>query len=160
MRVALGVVTALVVASGAAFAEPAPKIDTGFDIALKLDLDLVPIERVRLSLGKRLQQQMTLWTNEFGSRLNLLTGDMVDMRFDVRGKRGWLRVGTLSSRGGFMINGRVRIRGTVARIKPRLTLALRSTSLDLELPAIEIASQNVQGERSVELRVPIIEGRF
>lgn len=146
--------------SGLAAANPAPRVSTGVDIALKLDTDLVPVERVQPSLSKRLQQQMTLWTNELGSHLNLLTGDIVDMRFDVRQRRGWLRVGTLSSRGGFVMSGRIKVNGTVARIRPRLTLALRSSSLELELPPIEIATQNVQGERSVELRVPIFEGRF
>jgi hypothetical protein len=160
VRLIWGVAAVLVTAAGSALANPAPRVSTGVDIALELDLDLVPMPRVRPSLGKQLQQKMTLWTNELGAHLNLLTGDMLDMRFDVTSKRGWLRVGALSSRGGFVMSGRVKVRGTVARIKPRLTLALRSSSLELELPAIEVATQNVQGERSVELRVPIFEGRF
>ena len=153
-------VLALALTSSSAAADPSPRLSTGVDLALRLDEELVPSTRVRPSLGKRLQAKMTLWTNELGAHLNVLTGDMVDMRFDVLEKRGWLRVGTVSSRGGFAFSGRVRVRGSVARIRPRLTLALRDSSLELELPPVEIATQNVQGERSVEVRLPIFEGRF
>lgn len=142
-----------------ALAEPSPRITTGVDLALRLDHNLVPV-RVRPSLGKQLENKMTLWTNELGDHLNALTGDMLDMHFDVRHRRGWLRIGSVSSRGGFLFRGRIKIRGTVARIRPKLTLALRDSSLELELPPIEIASQNVRGERSVEVRLPIFEGRF
>lgn len=147
-------------AAGPAAAEPSPRISTGVDLALRLDVDVVPMRRIRPSLGKQLQNKMTLWTNELGAHLNLLSGDMLDMRFDVRHKRGWLRVGALSSRGGFVINGRVKVRGSVARIRPKLTLALRDSSFELQLPPIEIATQSVRGERSVEVRLPIFEGTF
>lgn len=148
--------------AGPAAADPGARrhrdaADRALDHAL--ELRLARLAR-RPSLGHQLQAKLSLWGNELGDQLQLLTLDLVDLDFDVLSRRADLRLGTVTQRVGFLINGHIQMRGNVARIKTRLTLGLEDSHFELDLPTFEVASQSVQGERSVELRVPILEGSF
>ena len=133
----------------------------GADITkLQLEAELRSSSAAKKSLGRHVTDKLTLWGNEVGGHVNLLTLDMVDMRFNARKRRAAIRVGALAERLGLQINGDIKVRSNVARVKSSIALGLNGRSFRLDLPVFEVVSQNVRGERSVELRLPIIEGRF
>lgn len=146
----------MALAAQPARAEPEPE---SLSLDLELDGELARLAG-RPSLGRQLKTKLTLWGNELGSHLNLLTMDLLDLELDVHLRHANLRLGTVTPRLGFRLAGDIQMRGDVARVKTRLTLGLRQRTLELDLPTFEIASQSVEGERSVELRLPILEGSF
>lgn len=133
----------------------------GADVGeLQLEAELRTSASKKKSLGRHLTDKITLWGNELGTHVNVLTLDMVDMRFNARQRRAAIRVGALAEQLGLRINGDIKVRSNVARVKSSIALGLRGRNLRFDLPVFEVVSQNVLGERSVELRLPIIEGRF
>ena len=61
---------------------------------------------------------------------------------------------------GLQVYSDIKVRANVARVRTSLALGLQGLKFNIELPVFEITSHDVGGERSVELRLPIIEGTF
>lgn len=157
--VRLAVITALVALGGSTTAVADPPVDDADPIDINLDFRLSRA-RKPLSLSRHMTDKLTLWSNEIGGHLSLLTLDLVDMRFDVRRRHAALRLGALSPDVGLRLDSAIIVRGNVARVNASLALAVAGRRLELEIPTFEVVTQNVRGERSVEVRVPLIEGRF
>ena len=133
----------------------------GADVAdLELEADLEAHMDAKKSLGRHLTDKLTLWSNELGTHVNMLTLDLVDLQFDMQRRNAHVRVGALSENVGLRVAGNIRVRANVARIRSSLALAIRGQRYRFELPVFEVTSQDVGGERSVEVRVPIVFGRF
>jgi len=163
---ALLVAAALAGTAGLAHADFGPSESEG-DAApgavvadLQLEASLDARTGLKRSVGYHLTEKATLWSNELGTHLNMLTMDLVDLNFDVRKRRANVRVGALTDSGGLRIDGRIKVRSNVARIQSSLALGLRGQTYQIDLPVFEVVTQDVGGERSVELRLPIIYGHF
>ncbi len=159
----LSIACALAIAGAAGLAEAdmGPPADGG-PIGARLELHASLDSRAghKKSMGRHLTDKLTLWSNELGSHLNLLTVDMIDFHFDVRKRYANVRIGGLSDGTGVQVDGDIKVRHNVARIRSKLALGVRGQTLRFELPVFEVTSQDVGGQRSVELRLPIIEGTF
>jgi hypothetical protein len=162
VRLVLAAAMAMTLGVPSAAADPVVRaeiVPAGLDLGVDLQLQ-IKTRTKKPSLGRRVKTQLTLWSNELGAHLNVLTLDLVDLRFDVARRHAAVRLGGLSPRLGFLVDGDIVVRRGVARVQTRLTLGLEGKTLELDLPAFELASQNVQGERSVEVRLPVFEGTF
>jgi hypothetical protein len=112
------------------------------------------------SLKVQVTRNLTLLGDELGFHLSTLTADLVRFRFDFEKKYGRFKVGGGGDSFLFQLDGDVEVHGSVARIRSRLDLGLGGERLSLDLPEMDLATQTVAGERAVELRLPIFEGRF
>jgi hypothetical protein len=114
-----------------------------------------------ITLEQRLTRNFTLLSNEMGLHLRNLSGEVIDMKFDLGGRRAKINLG--GGDGGHLrlrLHSSVIMHGKIARIATKVDLALFGKPLQLELPEFEIVPQTLDGRSWVELRVPIVEGRF
>ncbi len=115
----------------------------------------------RLTLSQQVQDQITETLNQIGGHLDVLSSDMVAVKFDVRKRRAWVRVG-----GGdeqyltFRLASDVLFTDGVARVNTRVDLAFRGRKLQFELPEMEMVPASYRGERGVEVRLPLLRRRF
>jgi hypothetical protein len=115
----------------------------------------------RPSLSARVKGNLTLMTGQLGLHVSNLTADLVRFNFDFARKFGQFKVGGGASDSFlFRIDGDVEVHGSVARITSRLDLGIGGERLTIDLPDMDLATQTVAGERAVELRLPVFEGRF
>ncbi len=142
---ALGVVGAVALCGGTAQADK---------------LELPEPVAARVSLKDRVTKNLTLMSNEMGLHMKTLTGDMVDMTFDVRARKARVKLNAGSEGLSLNLDSKLVMRGKIARVSTTLDLDLFGESLSLDLPDFELVPQSWQGQRWVEFRVPIIEGRF
>ncbi len=150
LRWALGVVCASALCAGVLCA--------GTAYADKLTELPEPVARV--SLKDRVTRNLTLMSNEMGLHVKTLTGEMIDMTFDVRGRKARLKLNAGSESLLLNLDSKIVMRGKIARVSTTLDLSLFGESLTLDLPDFELVPQSWQGQRWIEFRVPIIEGRF
>jgi hypothetical protein len=134
----------------------AATFDAGEDSLL-----VAPLIPKRRSLSGRVVDNLTVLGDELGLHLSALTADLVRFDFDFAQKHGRFKLGggtgeTLLLR----VDGDVQVQGSVARIKSRVDLGLAGEQLSFQLPDLDLATQSVQGERAVELRLPLVEGKF
>ncbi len=120
----------------------------------------LPEPVARVSLKDRVTKNLTLMSNEMGLHMKNLTGDMVDMTFDVKARKARLKLNAGSESLSLNLDSKVVMHGKIARVSTTLDLGLFGDTLSLDLPDFELVPQSWQGQRWVEFRVSIIEGRF
>lgn len=115
----------------------------------------------RLKLSARVKANLNQYSNEAAFQLSEMTLGMLDMRFDLKRKGAHLNLG-----GGDPESFRLRIDSNVligkgrARIQARLDLAIAGHRWAVEVPDLDLDTENVSGERAVMLSLPLIEGKF
>jgi hypothetical protein len=115
----------------------------------------------RLKLSTKIQANLNQYTNDAAFQLSNLTMGMLDMRFDLQSKRARLNLG-----GGDPDSFRLHLDSDVligkgrARIQARVELAIAGHSLEVEVPDLDLDTENVSGERAVMLSLPLVEGNF
>jgi hypothetical protein len=121
----------------------------------------VPDPGPTLSLKTRLTKNFTLLSNEMGLHLKNLSGELIDMKFDIGGRRAKINLGGGDDeRLKLRVNSNVVMRGKIARVSAKVDLGLFGDRFQLELPDFEIVPQTLDGRSWVEFRVPLIEGTF
>lgn len=125
------------------------------------DVPAVPEPAMDSSAKAHMYAGLDLLSDELNLHLTTLTGDMVDIKFDARGKNAKLRLG-----GGdaetfqLSLNGDVVFHGSVARVDAKLDVSFLGEQLSLELPDFEVVPRTLDGRHYVEVRVPVLEGSF
>lgn len=115
----------------------------------------------RLKLSQQITDQLTELGNFIGSHMNVLSDDVLGLRFDGRKRRARVRVGTGEGQYlRFKLDSAWHFSAGRARIQTRINLGLGTRELDLELPDMEMLPSNVYGERGVEVRLPLFERRW
>lgn len=115
----------------------------------------------RLKLSQQITDELTELGNFLGTHINVLSDDILAMKFDGRNRYARIRLGTgegdylrfrLDSDWYFM-KGK-------ARVQARLDVGIGTHQLHLELPDIDMVPASYRGERGVEIRLPIYERRW
>ena len=88
---------------------------------LTLQADIDSRVALRRGLGFQIKTTASDLGNEVGSHLSLLTGNLLDLELDVHNKHANIRIGAMS-KSVMQINGHVRMRRDVARIRGSLEL--------------------------------------
>lgn len=93
--------------------------------------------------------------------LRAATLDLLDVRFDVRQRHALLRLGgEIGDSFALRLDGKVVWRDGGARIATRLELGVAGERMSLRIPDFYLAPCNVNGQSGVEVRVPVLEGKF
>lgn len=114
-----------------------------------------------LSLSQQILDHINDVTNTIGYHLDILSHDMLTLKMDLRRRRAYVRVG-----GGdeqyltFRLASDVLFTDGLARINTRIDLAFRGRKLQLELPETEILPTSYNGDRGVEIRLPLFRRRW
>lgn len=108
------------------------------------------------SLGVQITDRLTWLCNTLGQHLDLLSGDLVQLRFDGRQRRAHVRLGGGTSDAlQIQLDGDVQFDDANARVRARIDLALRGHLLHLDLPDFEMSPAEYRGDRGVQLRLPV-----
>lgn len=113
------------------------------------------------SWSERIADAMSEAGDELGDHLRVLSGESVDMAVDGRKRTASLRM-----RAGSPGNVSVGVASDVkfshgkARVAARVHLAVFGKSVDWTLPEFELVPRSYQGNRYVELRVPVFDLKF
>ena len=98
---------------------------------------------------------------ELALHLNALTFDKLAMDFDAHARRARFRLTTGQSETlSFRIDSDVEFKSGYARVNARVALGLAGRSFALELPQFDLVPRSFDGERYVEIRLPLIYTRF
>lgn len=112
----------------------------------------------RLKLSEQITDELTELGNLLGAHLDVLSSDMLGVRFDGRRRLARVRLGG-ADRGERLLTlrfaGDVHFTAGVARIQARLDLGVAGHVMQLELPDVEMAPASYRGERGVEVRLPL-----
>ena len=121
----------------------------------------VPPPPAHLTLSYQVKENLTLYSNELGTHLSNLSFNLVNLRFDAHTQRARLRLGgDFGKQLSLRIDGDVRFTGGMARVKTRVALGFVGRQLAFELPDFEMVPRSFGGERWVEVRLPVVEGKF
>ncbi len=150
----LGWVAVLVTAGGAVVVAPAPaRADEAAFVG--------PPELVR---ARPMREQLADVFDEVGAaideHLGVLTNDVLDLRLDTRHRRGRIRVRGEVARAALALDSAVRWERGGAHVTARIDLRLGDHAVRIDVPEFEVRPTSVDGERGVEVRVPLITGTF
>ena len=125
------------------------------------EADGLPPPPIELSMSYQLKERLTLYSGELGQHLNALSFNLVDFDFNAHTRRAKLRLGgELGTQLSLRIDGDVRFQHGLARVATRVELGVVGRQFRLELPDFEMVPRTWAGERWVEVRLPLLEGRF
>ncbi|MBK7538973.1 MAG: hypothetical protein IPI49_27125 [Myxococcales bacterium] len=114
-----------------------------------------------VSLSDQLLDELSDFGNEVGAHLDTLSMELLALRVDGRRRR--VHVGV---RGGerqylsFRVGSELHFVDGLARVTTQIELGIAGHLLEVELPLLEVAPTAYRGERGVEIRLPILSGRF
>jgi len=115
----------------------------------------------RLSMSQQLTDYFTELGNTIGGHVDVLSNDMIGMRFDGRRRRAFVRVGMVESQYlTFRIASDVQFTQGLARITTRVDLVVAGRNLHLELPEVEMLPTEYHGDRGVQVRLPLFKRTF
>ena len=120
----------------------------------------IPTTR-QLTLSQQLTDSLTELGNTLGYHLDLLSNDMLALRFDGRHKRARVKFGVIDSDYvTFKFDSVVHFTAGMARIQARLDVGIAGHVMHVDLPDMEMLPAEYHGERGVELRVPLYQHYF
>lgn len=112
-------------------------------------------------LSQQIVDQLTELGNQLGYHLDVLSLDLIALRVDGRRRR--VHLGVAAGERGFLsfqLGSDFHFVDGLARVTTRIDLGIAGRTLELELPEVELAPASYRGERGVEVRLPIVKGRF
>ncbi len=108
-----------------------------------------------------LYNHLTELGNMLGQHVDVLSYDMVAMKFDARRQRAWLRVGGGEERYlTFRIASDVHFTEGLANVRARVDLGVAGRTFHFELPSFEMAPVEYRGSYGVEVRLPLFRRDF
>ena len=158
MRHALAVAVVVAATSGATTSVHA---DDQRDLLLSDRWHDIPTTGRQLKLSQQITDQLTELGNFIGSHMNVLSDDVLGLKFDGRKRRARLRFGTGEGQYlRFKFDSNWHFSKGMARIQARVDLGIGTHQFRLELPDFEMLPTSVYGERGVEVRLPLFERRW
>lgn len=109
----------------------------------------------------RLAEKMTLAGDELGLHLRAITFNSIDMNFD-----GHKRIAHLRMQAGEVkkfalgIDSDVAFKKGYARVNATVKLGVAGKSWQLEVPEFDVVPRSWDGERYVEVRLPVVDFSF
>ena len=154
-RVGLLVGVLLAASVGVASADPPAVVDE--------NSEFVPAEKIDRGPGWswRLAEKMTLAGDELSLSLRALTFDTMDLKFDghTRHARMKMQAGRTDAFSlGF--DSDIAFKAGYASVDAKLHLAVMGRAYTLDLPKFDVVPRSYEGDRYVELRVPVIDFKF
>ena len=111
--------------------------------------------------GWRLAEKMTLAGDELSLSLRALTFDTMDLKFDGHTRRARMRMNTgRSDSFALGFDSDIDFKNGYASVDATLHLAVMGRSYKLDLPKFDVVPRSYEGDRYVELRVPVIDFKF
>ena len=115
----------------------------------------------RLSMSQQLTDYFTELGNTIGSHVDVLSMDMIGMRFDGRRRKAFVRVGMGDEQYlTLRIASDVQFTAGGAHINTRVDLTVAGRGLHLELPEVEMVPTEYHGDRGVQVRLPLFKRTF
>jgi hypothetical protein len=111
-----------------------------------------------LRLSQQITDELTELGNFIGSHVNVLSDDLLGMKFDGRRRYARIRLGTGDGELlRFKVDTDWHFANGKARVHTRVDLGLGQHQFHLELPDMEMLPASYHGERGVEIRLPLFE---
>ena len=148
----------LLAASGVAAADP-----TATPAVVDDDHQFIPPEKIERGPGWswRLAEKMTIAGDELSLSLRALTFDTMDLKFDGHTRRARMRMNAGKTDSfSFGIDGDIAFKRGYAQVDATFHLAVMGRSYKLDLPTFDVVPRSYEGDRYVELRVPVIDFKF
>ena len=111
-----------------------------------------------LSLSQTIQSNLTLMSLELNDHLGKLSFDLVDLKFDVTGKRAKFRLGGGDEGFGLKLDSDIKFQSGYARVQTTIDLRIAGEGFSFTLPEVDMVPRSADGE--YEIRWPIFKGRF
>lgn len=148
----------LVVCATLAFLAGAARADDDVEYVGMTDVgDLDPI---RPKVSEQIADSVTELGDEVDAHLGALSAGVVTLRFDGRSREIHLGFDLEGDNASFSFRSDVHVRGGVARVDARIDLRLVGRHVHFDIPDFEVAPRSHDGDRYVEVRIPIFTGRF
>lgn len=115
----------------------------------------------RLQLSQQITDELTELGNFIGTHVNVLSDDILGMKFD--GRRRWARIRFGTGEGEYLrfkLDSDWYFARGKARVQARVDLGIGEHQLHLELPDIDMVPASYHGERGIEIRLPLVERRW
>jgi hypothetical protein len=121
--------------------------------------DVPPSQRLKLST--QITDELTELGNFIGSHVNVLSDDILMMKFDGRRRYARIRFGTGEGQYlRFRFDSDWYFTQGKARVLSRVDLGIGKHQFHLELPDIDMVPASYRGDRGVEVRLPLFERRW
>lgn len=115
----------------------------------------------RTSFSDQVTLQLTELGNMLGYHLDVLSNDMLALRFDGQHRRARVKFGMIDSDFvTFKFDSVVHFSDGLAKIQARIDVGIAGHVVHVDLPDMEMAPTEYHGERGVELRVPLYQRFF
>jgi len=115
----------------------------------------------RMPNSEQLVDHIAELGNILGYHANVLSHDMVALKFDGRRRRAFVAVGGGDDRFlTFKLASDIEFTEGLARVNTRVDLAFHGKKLELQIPEVEMAPAEYRGDRGVEVRLPLFRRRF
>ena len=114
----------------------------------------------QLKLSDQITNHLTELGNFIGTQMNVLSDDMLALKFDGRRRRARVRFGMGEGYLRFKLDSDWHFTSGKARIAAKLDLGIGQHQWHLELPDMEMVPASYAGERGVEIRLPLFERRW
>lgn len=110
--------------------------------------------------AEKVAEGVTELGDEIDAHLGALSAGVVSLKFDGRSRQIHLGFDLEGDNASFEFRSDVVVRGGVARIDARIDLRLVGRHVHVELPDVEVVPRSFGGDRYVEVRLPLLTGRF
>jgi len=135
------------------------KIDTSGDLAV-MDTSATP-KKLGRTYTEQIEDRLTWLGDQMDAHFGRLSLDEVAFKFDARERRAKIRLGKgdgklLSMR----IDGDVKFENGLAHVDAAINLSINGYEMHLDLPQVDLVPSSYQGERYLEVRIPLIKGTF
>ena len=112
----------------------------------------------RLRLSQQITDELTELGNFIGTHMNVLSDDILGMKFDGRRRYARIRLGTGEGELlRFRFDSDWHFTHGKARVHARVDLGIGKHQFHFELPDMEMLPASYRGERGVEVRLPLFE---
>jgi hypothetical protein len=152
--------TGLVIAALAALA-PAAQADN-FDHLDQVAMDYGDNPRkLERSYSQQIADRLTWLGDQLDEHCGKLSFDRVAIRVDGRARRARIRLG--KGGGGMLsmrIDGDIKFEHGLAHVDTKINLSINGYEMQLDLPKVDLVPSSYQGEKYLEVRIPLLQGTF
>jgi hypothetical protein len=131
-----------------------------FVTTLAMDYGARP-KKLERTYSQQIEDRLTALGEEIDTHCGKLSFDRVAISVDGRGHRAKVRLG--KGGGGMLsmrIDGDVKFEHGLAEVDAKIDLSINGYQMQLDLPRFDLVPTSYQGEKYLEVRLPLISGTF